>query len=72
MSEKYIIDRIENNYVILEKENGDMYKILAKNIQGNFQEGDILIKEGQCFKVDEDFTKSRKDKINNSMKNMWQ
>ena len=72
MNEKYIIDRIEGKYAVLEKENGDMCKILIENIEGLFNEGDILVKEGQCFKVDEEFTKARKDKINNIMKDMWQ
>lgn len=72
MNEKYIIDRVEEEYAILEKENGDMCKILSENIEGNFKEGDILVKEGESFKIDEEFTKLRKDKINNIMKDMWQ
>lgn len=72
MNEKYIIDRIEGDYAILERENGDMCKILVKSIKGNFNEGDILVREGEFFKQDEEFTKIRKDKINHIMKNMWQ
>ena len=72
MNEKYIIDRIEGKYAIVEKENGDMCEILIENIKGIFNEGDILVKEWQSFKVDEELTKIRKDKINNIMKDMWQ
>ncbi len=72
MNERYIIDRIENDIVILEKENGDMTKIYVKNIVGSFKEGDILVKDGQCFKVDEEFTKIRKDEIDHIMKDMWE
>jgi len=71
MNEKYVIDRIEGKYAILEKENGEMFEIFIENIEGNFNEGDILVKEGQSFKVNEEFTKLRKEKINNIMKNMW-
>ena len=71
MNEKYVIDRIEGKYAILEKENGEMLEIFIENIEGNFKEGDILVKEGQSFKVNEEFTKLRKEKINNIMKNMW-
>lgn len=71
MNEKYIIDRIEGKYAILEKENGDMLEIFIENIEGNFNEGDILVKEGQSFKVNEEFTKLRKEKINNIMKDIW-
>lgn len=71
MNEKYVIDRIEGKYAILEKENGEMFEIFIENIEGNFNEGDILVKEGQLFKVNEELTKLRKEKINNIMKNMW-
>lgn len=71
MNEKYIIDRIEGKYAILEKENGEMFEIFIENIEGNFNEGDILVKEGQSFKVNEEFTKLRKEKINNIMKDIW-
>ena len=72
MDEKYIIDRIEGNYVIVEKENGDMYKISIENIESNFNEGDILIKKGEYFEIDKKFTLNRKKQINDSMKNMWE
>lgn len=39
MSEKYIVDRIEENILIVEKENGDMYKILIDKIKGDIKEG---------------------------------
>ena len=72
MDEKYIIDRIEGNYTIIEKENGDMYKISIENIKGNFNEGDILIKKGEYFEIDKKFTINRKNEINDTMKNMWE
>ena len=72
MDEKYIIDRVEGNYAIVEKENGDMYRISIKNIKGNFNEGDILIVRDEYFEIDKKFTLNRKNEINNSMKNMWE
>ena len=72
MEEKYIIDRIEGNYAIVEKENGDMYRISIENIKGNFNEGDILIKKGEYFEIDKIFTLNRKNQVKNSMKNMWE
>ena len=70
--EKYILDRVEGNYAILENENGSMIEISIDNIDGNFREGDILIKEGDKFTVSELLTKERKDKINNMMNVMWE
>lgn len=72
MDERYIIDRIEGNYAIIEKENGDMYKISIENIKGDFKDGDILINKGEYFEIDRKFTLNRKNEINNSMKNMWE
>jgi hypothetical protein len=72
MDEKYIIDRIEGNYAIIEKENGDMHKIFIKNIKGDFKDGDVLINKGEYLEIDKKFTLNRKNEINNSMKNMWE
>ena len=72
MDEKYIIDRIEGNYTIIEKENGDMYKISIENIKGDFNEGDILIKKGEYFEIDKKFTLNKKKEINESLKDIWE
>lgn len=43
MNYRYIIDRIEGDYVIVEKENGDMFRIIVEVIKGIFKEGDIFV-----------------------------
>lgn len=70
--EKYILDRVEENYAILESENGKMIEINIDNIDGNSREGDILIKEGDKFIVSELLTKERKDKIKDMMNDIWE
>ncbi|OVE67316.1 hypothetical protein CCS79_14440 [Clostridium diolis] len=73
MSEKYIIDRVEGNYVIIEKENGDIDKISIRNVTGDFKEGDILINiDNKYFKLDKKSTEIRKKQIHNKMKDMWE
>lgn len=72
MYEKYIIDRIEESYAIIEKENGDMYKISIENIKGDFKEGDVLNKKDEYFEVDKNFTLNRTKEINDKMKGMWE
>jgi len=72
MDEKYIIDRVEGDYAIVEKENGDMHKISICSIKGSFKEGDILINRNEYFEVDETFTLIRKKQIDESMKDMWE
>ncbi len=72
MSEKYIIDRVEGNYVIIEKENGDIDKVSINNVKGDFKEGDILINiEDKYFEVDKKFTAILKKQIEDKMRDMW-
>lgn len=71
MNERYIIDRIEDKFAIVEKENGDMYKISVNSIRGNFEEGDILINKDEYFEIDRSFTLNRKKEMNEIMKDMW-
>lgn len=72
MNNNFIIDRIEGNFVVAEAEDGTMIDIPNYKLIGEFEEGDVLVKDGQFFKVDNDLTKKRKEKIANMMKNMWQ
>lgn len=72
MGEKYIIDRVEGKYAIVEKENGDMHKISIENIKGDIKEGDILVNRQEYFEVDKNFTLNRKKDIENITKDMWE
>lgn len=73
MNHRYIIDRVEKNYAIVEKENGNMCKISVKSIKGVFKEGDILINiDNEYFEVNKEFTLNQKNKIDEIMNNMWE
>lgn len=71
MNEKYIVDRIEEKCTVVEKENGDMYRIEKDRIRGDFKEGDILINRGEYFEIDKEFTFSRRKEIEDITKDMW-
>lgn len=71
MNEKYIVDRIEEKYAVVEKENGDMYRIEKYSIRGEFKEGDILINRGEYFEIDKEFTFNRRKEIEDITKDMW-
>ncbi|ACD51670.1 DUF3006 domain-containing protein [Clostridium botulinum] len=71
MGDKYIVDRIEENHVILESFNGDMIDIMRSKTKGDIKDGDILIKNGDIFIIDVEETLKRKQAINKMMKNMW-
>lgn len=71
MKEKFIIDRIEGENVILENEEENIISITNEYIVGIPKEGDVLIKEGEKYVIDEDATKARRKKIEILMKGMW-
>lgn len=71
MGNKYIVDRIEENHVILESFNGDMIDIMRSKTKGDIKDGDVLIKNGDIFIIDVEETLKRKQAINKMMKNMW-
>jgi hypothetical protein len=71
MSEKYIIDRVEGTFAIVEKEAGEMQEIPLKNIKGEFKEGDILVKVNEYFEIDVISTLKRKSQIKSDMEDMW-
>lgn len=68
----YIIDRIEGDYVICEAYDGSMIDIKAHKIHGVFKEDDVLLKEGEFFKVSKELTKERRKEIKNIIKDIWQ
>ncbi|WP_238916638.1 DUF3006 domain-containing protein [Clostridium sp. YIM B02555] len=71
MSEKYIIDRVEGTFAIVENEAGEMQEISLKNIKGEFKEGDILVKVNEYFEIDVISTLKRKSQIKSDMEDMW-
>lgn len=72
MKNKYIIDRIEGEYIVIEKENSEMNTISKDSIKGDFKEGDILINRGEYFEVDKEFTFNRRKEIADITKDMWE
>ncbi|GAA0086904.1 DUF3006 domain-containing protein [Clostridium sp. CTA-7] len=69
---EYIVDRIENDYVILETKVNSLINIKKSDIIGTVKEGDILIKKDGLYFIDEEATKLRREKINTIMKGLWE
>lgn len=68
---KYIIDRIENNLVICENQETKKMEEFPKSMfQEEIKDGDVVIKEGNSFKIDEEETASRKKHIEDLMKKL--
>ena len=69
---KYIVDRMEGDYVILEGEQGNLFNVKKRNMIANVKEGDILYKKDNIYFIDDEATKRRKEEIDNLMKGLWE
>lgn len=69
---KYIVDRMEGDYVILEGEQGNLFNVKKSNMIANVKEGDILYKKDNIYFIDDEATKRRKEEIDNLMKGLWE
>ena len=68
---KYIIDRIENDVVIWENQETKKMEEFPKSMfQEDIKDGDVVIREGDSFKIDEEETASRKKHIEDLMKKL--
>lgn len=69
---KFIVDRIENKFVVLEDEKKDIILININLFDKQPKDGDVVIMCNNSFYVDENSTKNKKNKINSLMKGMWE
>ena len=69
---KYIIDRIEGDYVILEGLKGNIINVKKTYMNEDVKEGYVLYKKDNIYYIDEEATKIRKEKINELMKGLWE
>ena len=68
----FIIDRLEDELVVLEDNYGDIRTIDKSLIEGETKEGNVVINENGLFKVDIKASIDRKNKVNALMKGMWE
>ncbi len=70
--EKFFVDRINNNNVFCEDENGDEIKFDLSTASGKITEGDVIFKdENGVVKTDVEATLVRKKKISNLKKYIY-
>ena len=70
--DRYIVDRIEENYVVLENVKDNVFNVKKSDIIGNVKVGDILYIKNNLYFIDEKATKMRKEEIDNLMKGLWE
>lgn len=69
---KYIINRFEGDYAVVEDENKLMMDIHLKDLPKEVQEGDVLVKNGDSYSVDLGETERRKKKIQELVDDLWE
>ena len=68
---KYIIDRIENNMVICENQETKKMENFDKIMfPEQIKDGDVVIRENDTFRIDEEETENRKEYIENLMRKL--
>lgn len=72
MEEIYIVDRIEENYIVLEDYKSDIININKNEFSENINEGDVLIKIDNKYILDKNKTRNRKENINKILKTLWE
>ena len=68
--EKFIIDRFEGEYAVLEKEAGTTIDVLKSEIP-DAKEGDMVIFENGIYRVDKEGTQKRRELINEKVKKLF-
>lgn len=68
--EKYIIDRFEDSFAVLEKENGTTVNVEA-SLLGDALEGDVVLFDGKAYTIDKEETQTRKKRIEEKMSKLF-
>lgn len=68
---KVIVDRVEGDYVVCEKDNKEMMNIKRDKIPSHVKEGDVLIIDGNSITIDIEQTYRRRKKIEGMTKALW-
>ena len=67
---RYIIDRIEDEFAVLEKEEGGTFDVKRQLIPGG-KEGDVVLFDGESYHIDADETVKRKEIIEEKMRKLF-
>ena len=70
--EKFIVNRIEHNFVVLEDYKREIILIDINLFNKKPKDGDIVIKYNNLFYINYNYTREREEKINSLMKGMWE
>ncbi len=69
--ERYIIDRFEGDFAVLESENGGTVDVLKSELP-DAREGDVITLENGFYKVDKEETQRRQELIAEKMRKLFE
>lgn len=69
---KIIVDRIEDNLIIGEREDREMVRINKNQLRDSVKEGDVLVLKDGKYIVDEEETNRLKEEVKNMMEGLFQ
>ena len=67
--EKYIVDRFEDDFIVLEKESGGTTDIPRELLDA--KEGDVVIYDNGIYRIDKELTKKRKALMKEKMARLF-
>lgn len=70
LMERYIIDRFEEEYAVLERQDGTTTDVL-KELIGECAEGDVVVEEKGIYRVDKAETEERRRLIAEKMNKLF-
>ena len=63
MEEKYIVDRFEENYAVIETKEKKMINVNKKDLPKDIKSGDVLVKKDGKYKILKEETEQRTNYI---------
>ncbi|MDO4301331.1 MAG: DUF3006 domain-containing protein [Clostridia bacterium] len=67
----FVIDRIEEGIAVIMDEENKTLKLNADEIDGNVRDGSVVVYENDKWRVDEEETKNRKEKMRKRLNKLF-
>ena len=72
MEEKYIVDRFEENYAVIEAKEKKMINVNKKDLPKDIKSGDVLVKKDGKYKILKEETEKRTNYIKKLTNDLWE
>ena len=66
-----IVERIEENIVVIENDNGDHFEVLKNKLPENIKEGDFVLKSEDNYIINVDKTTELRKKNTELQNSLW-